>query len=37
MDGESPKLNLASQDLWNILNEYYLDGSSVKITIEEIR
>jgi len=36
MDESTPKLKLDHLDLWNILSEYYLDGSSVKITIEEI-
>jgi len=36
MDTEKPKLLLDNQDLWSLLNEYYLDGSCVKITIEEI-
>lgn len=36
MDGEIPKMRLDNQDLWNILEEYYLDGSNVKITIEEV-
>ena len=36
MNGETTKLRLDNRDLWNILNEYYLDGSNVKITIEEI-
>ena len=36
MDGETLKMRLDNQDLWNILNEYYLDGGNVKITIEKI-
>lgn len=38
MDAETemPKLMLDDRDLWNMLDEYFLDGSTVKITIEEI-
>lgn len=35
MDTSQSKLLLGDRDLWNILNEYYLDGSCIKITIEE--
>ena len=37
MNGEAPKLKLDNRDLWNILDEYYLDGSIIKVTIEEIQ
>ena len=36
MEGQNQKLKLDNRDLWNILNEYYLDGNTIKITIEEI-
>lgn len=36
MDVETAKLMLDDRDLWGILDEYYLDGSTIKITIEDI-
>ena len=36
MDAEMPKLMLDQRDLWNMLDEYFLDGSTVRITVEEI-
>ncbi|GMA98543.1 hypothetical protein [Pelosinus sp. IPA-1] len=36
MDAEMPKLMLGDRDLWSMLDEYFLDGSTVKISIEEI-
>lgn len=36
MDAEIPKLMVDDRDLWSILEEYYLDGSTIKIVIEEI-
>lgn len=36
MNAETPTLMLGDRDLWNMLDEYFLDGSTVKISIEEI-
>lgn len=36
METDKSKLLVNDHDLWNILNEYYLDSSYIKLTIEEI-
>lgn len=35
MDANAQRLMLDNRDLWNVLEEYYLDGNCVKIIIEE--